>query len=68
MILPRSMHLRLRVSGIFVLLGLLVEASALGWSHPTAFLIFALVGIPLQLVGILIFLYSLLVLRISDES
>lgn len=68
MILPRSMHLRLRVSGIFVLLGLLVEASALGWSHPTAFLIFAFVGIPLQLVGILIFLYSLLVLRISDES
>ncbi|HWF92334.1 MAG TPA: hypothetical protein VN684_08620 [Terriglobales bacterium] len=65
MMLPRSMHQRLRISGIFVLLGLIVEASALRWSHPTAFLVFALVGAPLQMIGILTFLYSLVTVRSS---
>lgn len=59
MILARSMDFKLRISGIFVLLGLIIEAFALHWSHPTAFLVFALVGTPLQLIGIVIFLYSL---------
>lgn len=59
MILTRSMDFKLRISAIFVLWGLIVEAFAIHWSHPTAFLVFALIGTPLQLIGIAIFLYSL---------
>ncbi len=67
MTLPDSMNLRLRTAGIFVLLGLIVEAAALRWPHPTAFLVFALVGAPLQFIGILIFLYSLVTVGVSSE-
>jgi hypothetical protein len=59
---------RLRVAGIFVLLGLLVEVAALRWVHPAAFLVFAFAGIPLASLGILIYLYSLLSFRGLDES
>ena len=65
MMLPGAMDLRLRISGSFVLLGLIIEGATLRWSHPTAFLVFALVGAPLQFIGILIFLYSLLTVRSS---
>lgn len=46
-----------------MLLGLLVEAIALRWNHPAAFLVFAFVGIPLASLGIVIYLYSLVSLR-----
>jgi hypothetical protein len=59
---------RLRVAGIIVLLGLLVEVAALRWVHPAAFLVFAFVGIPLASLGILIYLYSLLSFRSLGES
>jgi hypothetical protein len=59
---------RLRLAGVFVLLGLVVEVAALRWVHPAAFLVFAFVGIPLAAFGILIYLYSLLSLRSLDES
>jgi hypothetical protein len=55
----------LRIAGVFVLLGLLVEMVALRWVHPAAFLVFAFIGIPLALLGIVIYLYSLVSLRIS---
>ena len=50
---------RLRVAGAIAFLGVLIEALALLWTHPTAFLAFALIGIPLVLLGVLIFLWSL---------
>lgn len=53
----------MRVSGLLVLTGLLLELLALRWSHPTAFLAFALIGMPLVGVGVLIFLYSLVSVR-----
>jgi hypothetical protein len=53
------MERRLRVSAAFVSLGLIVELTALRWSHPTAFLVFAFAGIPLVGAGIVVFLYSL---------
>lgn len=66
--LPYSMDRRLRISGALVLAGLVIEALALRWSHPTAFLVFALVGIPVQFIGIVIFLYSLVTIRGSTED
>lgn len=53
------MERRLRVAGGLVFLGVLIEALALRWAHPTAFLAFAMIGIPLVGLGILIFLWSL---------
>ena len=53
--LPR----RLRWAGLLVGLGLVVEAATLGWSHPTAFLVFLLVGGALVAAGILVYLLSL---------
>jgi len=64
--MPQALEVRLRISGIFVLLGLIIEAAALRWSHPTAFLVFALIGVPLQSIGILIFLYSLIAVRSAN--
>jgi hypothetical protein len=50
---------RVRISAALVFLGLTVELMALRWTHPTAFLVFALAGIPLVGTGIVTFLYSL---------
>jgi hypothetical protein len=50
---------RLRTSSILVAAGLVVEASSLGWQHPTAFLLFVMVGGGLMAAGILFYLHSL---------
>jgi len=57
------MERRLRIAGIFVLLGLVVEVVAMRWVHPAAFLVFAFIGIPIASLGIVIYLYSLVSLR-----
>jgi hypothetical protein len=54
-----AMTRRLRRAGGFALVGIVIEALALLWTHPTAFLAFALIGIPLVMLGVLIFLWSL---------
>jgi len=61
--LNNPMERRLRLAGVFVLLGLLVEVIALRWVHPAAFLVFAFIGIPIASLGIVIYLYSLVSLR-----
>jgi hypothetical protein len=53
------MQRRLRWAGILVLLGVLTEGVALRWSHPTAFLVLAFIGMPLVMLGVVIFLWSL---------
>ena len=53
------MERRVRISAALVLLGLIVEMTALRWTHPTSFLVFALAGIPLVGAGMVFFLYSL---------
>jgi hypothetical protein len=55
-----SMERRLRISGIMVILGLLVEALCLVWSKPIAFVVLVCIGGALIGVGVLFFLYSLL--------
>jgi len=55
---------RLRLSGLLVSLGLLVEAVTLFWSHPTAFLVYLLLGGLLVAAGVLTFLYAI----VTDSS
>lgn len=55
---------RIRLSGLLLMAGLLVELISLHWSHPTAFLFFLLLGGLLLAAGIAIFLLSL----VSAES
>ena len=50
---------RLRVSGVLIALGLLVEALSLVRIHPLAFLGFMFVGGGLLIFGIAIYLYSI---------
>ena len=54
-----SMSHRLRISGIFVIVGLLIEALCLVWSRPIAFVVLVCIGGALIGVGVLLFLYSL---------
>jgi hypothetical protein len=52
---------RLRTSAALVMSGLLVELFSFGWAHPTAFLVFVLVGGLLMAAGIGWYLVTLLV-------
>jgi RsiW-degrading membrane proteinase PrsW (M82 family) len=61
---PGNIERRLRIAGIMIIAGLLVELFSLRWSHPTAFLVFIILGGALIGIGILFYLYSL----ISRES
>ncbi len=54
-----SIDRMLRISGIMVILGLLVEALCLVWSKPIAFVVLVCIGGALIGLGVLIFLYSL---------
>jgi hypothetical protein len=53
------MSRKLRVSGIFVITGLFVEALCLEWSKPIAFVILVCIGGALIGLGVMFFLYSL---------
>jgi hypothetical protein len=55
----------LRVSGILLILGLLVEALSLCWNTALSFMSFVVVGGLLFASGILLFLYSLVSTKIS---
>jgi hypothetical protein len=61
--LTSSIQGRVRIAAAFVAAGLVVELVALQGSRPTAFLAFALAGIPLVALGSLLFLYSLVSVR-----
>lgn len=50
---------RLQIAGVFLILGLLVEALCLVWKGPLAFLLFLGLGGFLLFAGIVIFLFSL---------
>jgi len=50
---------RRQVAGVFIVLGLVIEAMCLLWSTPIAFVIFVAIGGLLMFVGIVLYLYSL---------
>jgi len=59
---------RLRLSGILIVLGLLVEGLSLVRIHPLAFLVFMFVGGGFLIVGIAVYLYSLVAVDSPPES
>lgn len=61
---PSKIENRIRPSGLLLIAGLLVELVSLYWSHPTAFLLFLLLGGVLLAAGIAVYLLSL----VSAES
>lgn len=50
---------RRQVAGVFIVLGLVIEALCLIWFTPIAFVIFVAVGGLLLFVGIVLYLFSL---------
>jgi hypothetical protein len=50
---------RIRWAGLLVISGLLVQLLTMSWSHPLAFMAFLMIGCPLILAGVLIYLVSL---------
>jgi len=48
-----------QVAGVFIVLGLVIEALCLIWSTPIAFVIFVAIGGLLMFVGIVLYLSSL---------
>ena len=59
MLSAEQLEKRRQVAGVFIVLGLVVEALCLIWSTPIAFVIFVAIGGLLMFVGILLYLYSL---------
>lgn len=51
---------RIRIAAMLVSLGLLVLLITLVRIHPLAFVAFAVIGVPLILAGVLVFLYSII--------
>lgn len=50
---------RLRLAGLLLMVGLLVEAICLQWAKPIAFILLVVVGGTLCGAGIVVYLYSL---------
>ena len=57
---------KLRLSGILLILGLVVEALSLCWNNAVSFMSFVVVGGALFASGILLFLYSLVSSKTSS--
>jgi uncharacterized membrane protein len=50
---------RFRLAALLIALGLIVEAVTLSWAHPTAFLVFLLLGGLLVGAGVLLYLLAI---------
>ena len=50
---------RIRWAGLLVVIGLVVQLLTMSWSHPLAFMAFLIVGCPLTLAGVLLYLFLL---------
>ena len=62
------MERRLRISGVLIMLGLIVEAFSLVWVHALAFIFFVTIGGLLIGLGILSYLYSLVYMPMNSED
>ena len=54
-----TLHRRLKISGILISAGLLLEVATLYWAHPLTFIGFILLGGSLVGTGILLYLYAI---------
>jgi uncharacterized membrane protein len=51
-------HAKLRVSGMFIILGLIIQALSLLWNHPLSFIAFVTLGGLLLAIGIVLYLLA----------
>ena len=63
-----SLHRRLRLAGILIAIGLVVEAATLLKNSPIGFLIFLGIGGGLIFAGIVIYLLALLSPQVQNQS
>ena len=56
---PARIEKRLRIAGILLITGLCLQSLTLLWNHPLSFLAFMFVASPLVLLGVIIYLYSI---------
>ena len=61
-----QMTARLRLAGVLIFCGLLIEAFTLTWNNPIAFLVFLGIGGLLMALGILFYLLSLVSLSATQ--
>ena len=50
---------RMRWAGLLVVVGLAIQSATLLWRHPASFIAFLVIGSPLTVAGVLLYLYSL---------
>ncbi len=55
----KPIHARLRFAGAFIILGLMVQALSLLWNHPLSFIAFVILGGLFQVIGIALYLLTL---------
>jgi hypothetical protein len=60
------MHKALRISGILLIAGLVIEGVSLHYNHPLSFLGFMFIGGALLFVGIVVYLFSIVGSRDSN--
>lgn len=66
-----SIHARLRLAGVLIIAGLVVEALSLLWNHPLSFIAFVSIGGVVLGIGIILYLFTLVNLSTDqreDES
>ena len=62
------MHSRLRLSGIFIILGLIVQVLSLLWNHPLSFIAFITLGGLLLAIGIIVYLLTVVNMAANPEG
>lgn len=55
---PIPIHARLRLSGMFIILGLIIQALSLLWNHPLSFIAFVTLGGLFLVIGIVLYLLA----------
>jgi hydrogenase/urease accessory protein HupE len=55
----KPIHDRLRLAGAFIILGLMIQALSLLWNHPLSFIAFVILGGLLQVIGMALYLLTL---------
>jgi len=58
-----ALEKRLRIAGIFLIVGLVIEATCLLWARPIAFVVMVVVGGSFCAIGVVVFLYSIVSAR-----
>ena len=53
-----SMERRIRIAGVLLVIGLVIEAVSLAWAHPTAFIVFFVFGGLSLAAGMLLYLHA----------